>query len=125
MFELLMDLLFPALIIICGIKAYKKQASAAKVTDRKAFHLPVDNHTNQSVDAMAHRTIGASSNGGFSNQPMPTQNNSYNGSYSQAYDMTRWKEQLDGFLKSGLIDRAEYQVLLDRRKQCFHDEGHH
>jgi len=25
-----------------------------------------------------------------------------------------WKEQLDGFMKAGLIDRAEYNVLLER-----------
>lgn len=27
-----------------------------------------------------------------------------------------WKKQLDGFLEAGIIDRAEYRVLLERRR---------
>ncbi len=28
-----------------------------------------------------------------------------------------WKKQLDGFLAAGIIDRAEYRVLLERRRR--------
>ena len=28
-----------------------------------------------------------------------------------------WKEQLDGFLAAGVIDRAEYKALLERRRR--------
>ena len=28
-----------------------------------------------------------------------------------------WKKQLDGFLEAGIIDRAEYRVLLERRRR--------
>ncbi len=31
-----------------------------------------------------------------------------------------WKQQLDGFLKAGLIDRAEYKVLYEQRKKCYY-----
>jgi len=31
--------------------------------------------------------------------------------------LEHWKDQLDGFIKAGLIDRAEYNVLLERYKK--------
>lgn len=34
-----------------------------------------------------------------------------------------WKEQLDGFLKAGIIDKAEYKALYEQRKKCFHNGG--
>ncbi len=32
---------------------------------------------------------------------------------------THWKKQLDGFLAAGIIDRKEYQALLERRKDSY------
>lgn len=32
---------------------------------------------------------------------------------------THWKKQLDGFLAAGLIDRAEYLALLERRRDSY------
>lgn len=31
--------------------------------------------------------------------------------------MEHWKKQLDGFLEAGIIDRAEYRTLLERRRR--------
>jgi|GEM_PF-1686655 len=31
-------------------------------------------------------------------------------------ELEHWKKQLDGFLEAGIIDRAEYRVLLERRR---------
>lgn len=37
-------------------------------------------------------------------------------------DLEHWKRQLDGFLEAGIIDRAEYRVLLERRKTISSDK---
>lgn len=36
---------------------------------------------------------------------------------SRETGMEHWKHQLDDFLKAGIIDRAEYNVLLERYRQ--------
>ncbi|MBR0040714.1 MAG: hypothetical protein IJP64_04985 [Oscillospiraceae bacterium] len=39
------------------------------------------------------------------------------GYHGEENGFDHWKKQLDGFLEAGIIDRAEYKVLLERRRR--------
>ena len=53
----------------------------------------------------------------MSGQSVQHSHDRLSGYHGEESGMDHWKKQLDGFLEAGIIDRAEYKTLLERRRR--------
>ena len=53
----------------------------------------------------------------MSSQSVQHSHDRLQGYHGEESGMDHWKKQLDGFLEAGIIDRAEYKALLERRRR--------
>ncbi len=83
-----------AVVVLLGIAAVVRVAKSA--AERSAAVTPAARRTTASAQHSHDRLAGYTE--------------------GSCGDLEHWKKQLDGFLEAGIIDRAEYRVLLERRR---------
>ena len=68
-------------------------------------------------DGIRTKRGGASSVSPMSAQSVQHSHDRLSGYHGEESGFDHWKKQLDGFLEAGIIDRAEYTALLERRRR--------
>ena len=107
---IVMASIFMIAVVLVGI-------AAKKAAVRRAADTPPSERVRQAVPTARSRSAGAAGTQGAARVAPTISMEGYDSASNTERDQQRRRQQLDTFLKNGIIDRREYLMLLERHER--------
>lgn len=105
------------LLLVCAIAVVvvKRKRKAASIPPQERFAMPgSERYADKPRERAPRENV-------FSSQPQHNHDRLTNTGHKPESGFQHWKTQLDGFLEAGLIDKAEYKLMLERYRRSLQD----